>query len=84
MGQDAWEMSVAHTPTSCWADGWLQVGTDSARLFCWLTNATGAATGDRASCSDHIFVYATQGHTVSSSRLGDGGLRAPLLPSWCH
>lgn len=72
---------MEHTPTSCWADGWLQVDTDSARLFCWLTNATGAATGDRASCSDHISEYATQGHAVSSSRLVDGGLRAPLLPS---
>lgn len=26
MGHNAWEMSVVHTPTSCWADGWLQVG----------------------------------------------------------
>lgn len=44
-------------------------------------NATGAATGDRASCSDPISEYAAQGLAVSSSSLEDGGLRAPLLSS---
>lgn len=64
-----------------WADGWLQVGPDSARLLYGQANATGAATGGRASCSDQISEYAAQGHAVSSSSLEDGGLRAPLLPS---
>lgn len=44
-------------------------------------NATGVATGDRASCRDQISEYAAQGHAVSSSSLEDEGLRAPLLPS---
>lgn len=63
------------------ADGWLQVGPDSAWLLCGQANATGAATGDRASCSDQISEYAAQGRAVSSSSLEDGGLRAPQLPS---
>lgn len=63
------------------AHGWLQVGPDSAWLLCGQANATGAATGDRASCSDQISEYAAQGHAVSSSSLEDGGLRAPQLPS---
>lgn len=64
-----------------WAEGWLQVGPDSARLLSQRANATGAATGDRASCSDLISEYAAQGRAVSSSSLEDRRLRAPLLPS---